>query len=112
VIEEGFVSVLAASSRFGVSEVTVRADMRALETEGLVRRVHGGALSVSGPARETPLETSAGRDANLKQAIGRRAAGLVRSGSSVLLDVGSTTLAVARSLVDRTDLVDLVVVTN
>lgn len=112
VAEDGFVGVAAASARFGVSEVTLRADLRALEAVGLVRRVHGGALAIGGAARESPLEATAEIDAALKRAIGRRAAGLVKSGSSVLLDVGSTTLAVARALVDRTDLADLVVVTN
>jgi DeoR family transcriptional regulator of aga operon len=63
-------------------------------------------------ARESPLEATAERDAEVKRAIGRRAAGLVTSGSSILLDVGSTTLAVARALVARAELSELTVVTN
>lgn len=111
VAAEGFVRVADIAPRLGVSEVTVRADLRDLAAAGRVRRVHGGATSVRG-AREASVETSSRRDADLKRAIGRRAADLVRSGSSVLLDVGSTAQAVAEALVDRIDLTDVVVVTN
>lgn len=109
--ERGFVTVGEASDRFGVSEVTVRADLAALESARLVRRVRGGALPAP-VVRESSIEATSGRDAELKHAIGRRAAALVTSGSSVLLDVGSTTLAVAHALVARTDLDDVVVITN
>jgi DeoR family transcriptional regulator of aga operon len=95
-----------------VSEVTNRADLAALEGSGMLRRVRGGALAVPTGAREAAMEASAERDADVKRAIGRRAAGLVASGSSVFLDVGSTTLEVARALVDRRDLADVVVLTN
>ena len=111
VAERGFLRVTDGSTRFGVSEVTLRADLRALEQRGLVHRTHGGATAQA-PGREAPVEHTVERDADLKRAIGEAAAGLVRSGSSILLDVGSTTLAVAHALVDRLDLVDLVVITN
>lgn len=62
--------------------------------------------------RESPVEATAERAAEVKRAIGRRAAALVTSGSSILLDVGSTTLAVARALVARAELSELTVVTN
>jgi len=112
VAAEGFVRVADAAPRLGVSEVTVRADLRDLAAAGRVRRVHGGAMAVRGTHREASVEASSRRDAELKRAIGRRAASLVDSGSSVLLDVGSTTHAVAEALVDRVDLTDVVVVTN
>ncbi|MAT17625.1 MAG: DeoR family transcriptional regulator [Leifsonia sp.] len=112
VAERGYVRVSEVRDHFGVSEVTVRSDLRALDEAGLVRRVHGGAMPVPGTEREAPVETAAERDAELKRAIGRRAAALVANGSSVLLDVGSTTLAVARALVARRDLTELTVITN
>ena len=112
VAEDGFVRVTDASELLGVSDVTLRGDLSALERAGAVRRVHGGAMAVPGVGRESPVEATAERDAELKRAIGRRAAALVSSGSSILLDVGSTTLAVARALVARTDLADLTIVTN
>jgi DeoR family transcriptional regulator of aga operon len=107
----GFVSVVDASARLGVSEVTVRGDLAALAARGAARRVHGGAVA-AGPGRESPVETTAERDADLKRAIGVAAADLVADGMSVMLDVGSTTLAVAAALAERADLQDVVVITN
>lgn len=113
--EDGVLRVAEAASYFGVSEVTIRTDLAALDAAGLVRRGHGAAFPVPGGPREEPLERVSSRDAASKRAIGRRAASLVESGSSLLLDVGSTTLAVAQALVSRVergDLDDLVVITN
>jgi DeoR family transcriptional regulator of aga operon len=112
VAEEGFVRVTDASELFGVSEVTLRSDLSALEAAGALRRVHGGAMAARPEARESSVEATAERDAEVKRAIGRRAAALVSGGSSILLDVGSTTLAVARALVERTELTELTVITN
>ena len=112
VAEHGFLRVADASELFGVSEVTLRSDLNALERAGALRRVHGGAMAVHGEGRESPVEATAERDAGVKRAIGRRAAALVSSGSSILLDVGSTTLTVAQALVGRSELSDLTIVTN
>lgn len=113
--DDGVLRVADAAAWFGVSEVTIRSDLARLEASGLVRRVHGSALPAPGAPREEPVERVSARDAAAKRAIGRRAAGLVASGTSVLLDVGSTTLAVAHALVDRAErgeLDELVVITN
>lgn len=115
VAERGFLRVADAAAELGVSTVTVRGDLRALQESGELRRVHGGAMPLPAAERETPLERSAERDAALKRAIGRAAAELVESGSSILLDVGSTPLAVAEALVARAargELTDVTVVTN
>jgi DeoR family transcriptional regulator of aga operon len=112
VAEEGFVRVSDASALFGVSEVTLRSDLSALEAAGALRRVHGGAMGARPEARESSVEAMAERDAEVKRAIGRKAAALVSGGSSILLDVGSTALAVARALVERAELTDLTVITN
>jgi DeoR family transcriptional regulator of aga operon len=106
----GFLRVVDASRLLAVSEVTVRADLSVLETDGVLTRVHGGAVAAA--VRESPLEQTVRQDADIKRRIGERAAAMVRSGESVLLDVGSTALAVARALVARDDLRDVVVLTN
>ena len=64
------------------SEMTIRRDLKALESEGLVRRIHGGALLV-------PSE---------KRRIGAAAATLVESGDTIILSPGTTTMEVARHL--------------
>jgi DeoR family transcriptional regulator of aga operon len=106
----GFLRVADASRLLGVSEVTVRADLTVLEADGVLTRVHGGAVPAE--TRESPLEQTVRKDADTKRRIGERAAAMVRTGDSVLLDVGSTALAAARALVARDDLRDVVVLTN
>jgi DeoR family transcriptional regulator of aga operon len=109
---EGFLRVTDLADRFGVSTVTVRSDLTALESAGLVRRVRGGAVASGAGVAEQPLETAAAVAARQKQAIGQRCASMVAHGDVVLLDVGSTTTAIAQALRDRTDLSDVTVVTN
>jgi DeoR/GlpR family transcriptional regulator of sugar metabolism len=90
------------AGRLGVSEMTVRRDLDELQRRGLVRRIRGGATAVDTP--ETGFAARAGWQAGLKERIGRAAAELVEPGSSVLLDAGTTTVHVARALLDRAPL--------
>ncbi|WP_424467526.1 DeoR/GlpR family DNA-binding transcription regulator [Pseudoclavibacter helvolus] len=109
----GFARVTDLSRELRVSEVTVRSDLTALEREGILGRVHGGAIFGRGPAGiETSFETARQSAADEKRRIGIAAAALVTSGSSVLLDVGTTTTAVAEALLAREDLDDVVIITN
>lgn len=113
VARRGFARVADLARELGVSEVTVRTDLAALEAEGRVTRVHGGAMPRGLVAeRESSLEQSRTRLTRAKRAIAAETAARVRSGESILLDVGSTTLAVAQALVDRPDLDEVVIVTN
>jgi DeoR family transcriptional regulator of aga operon len=107
-----FVRVAELSERFGVSEVTIRTDLETLDAEGQLRRVRGGAVATTRVRRERSYAESLGDRADEKAAIGQRAATLVAPGESVFLDVGTTTTAVARALVQRSDLEDIVVLTN
>ena len=111
VASRGFVRVTDVADELGVSEVTVRGDLSALEKRGGVVRVHGGAMP-STAIRESSLEASLDRDAAAKRAIGREAAAMVSSGESLFVDAGSTCMALAEALVERRDLSDLVVVTS
>lgn len=113
IAERGFLRVADASEELGVSGVTVRSDLSALEADGTIVRVHGGAmLATVAAGNESSFENSLEKQGGAKRAIGRAAAALVSSGDSVLLDVGTTALAVAHALVDRRDLADVLVVTN
>lgn len=113
VARRGFARVADLARELGVSQVTVRTDLAALETDGRVTRVHGGAMprGLVGE-RESSLEQSRTRLTRAKQAVAVETAARVRSGESILLDVGSTTLAVAQALVARTELDEVVIVTN
>ncbi len=98
---------------FGISEVTVRSDLDLLDESGNVQRVHGGAIiRTPVPRQERSFEESSGASAEEKAAIGRAAAALVSSGETIIIDVGTTTTALARALVARDDLRDIVVFTS
>ncbi len=107
-----FATVTDLSATFGVSEVTIRSDLDALAEAGHVQRVRGGAIHRATVTREWSFEQAADAHALDKDRIGAAAAALVESGQTVLLDAGSTTAAVARALVARTDLDDVHIFTN
>jgi DeoR/GlpR family transcriptional regulator of sugar metabolism len=84
----------------GVSRETVRRDLLSLEAEGLLRRVHGGAISGEAAA-EAPFERRRRSRWPEKLAIGRAAARLIGDGQIVFVDAGTTTLAFAEALAER-----------
>ncbi|WP_328611665.1 DeoR/GlpR family DNA-binding transcription regulator [Amycolatopsis sp. NBC_00345] len=83
----------------GVSEDSVRRDLRELAAAGLCQRVYGGALPVSPAIGDLTARASVNVDGKLRVAV--RAAGLIRPGTTVILDGGTTALAVARALPDE-----------
>jgi len=107
-----FVRVSDLSTRFHVSEVTVRGDLDVLADRGHIRRIRGGAMPRLLPQPERPFEEMQSARVREKSLIGQAAASLVSSGETVILDVGTTTMAVARALAKRNDLYDVVVFTN
>jgi DeoR family transcriptional regulator, aga operon transcriptional repressor len=107
-----FVRVGDLSSRFGVSEMTVRADLDSLASRGKVHRVRGGAIPRLFAGQEQPFEDSVSSFAAEKVAIGQAAAALLEDGETVLIDVGTTAAAAARAVSARTELGDVVVFTN
>jgi len=87
--------VAGLAERFGTSEDSIRRDLRALAGAGRIRRVHGAIL----PATTVGgFDRRVGEDAGDKAAIGRAAAALVADAASLLIDGGTTTLAVAAAL--------------
>ena len=110
--EHEFLRVTELGEQFGVSEVTVRADLDALAALGEVRRVHGGAILLANPRAERSFEDSRSANAEEKAAIARAASALVTNGDVVALDVGTTTTALAIAIAAREDLEGVTVVTN
>lgn len=105
---QGTVRVADLAQRFGVTEVTIRRDLEALEASGLVQRVHGGAMLPDLPlGPDYTVRQDLFREA--KQRIARATVALLAEGEAVLLDVGTTTAAVAEELVGRSG---LTVITN
>jgi DeoR/GlpR family transcriptional regulator of sugar metabolism len=96
--EVGFADL---AEEFGVSEMTIRRDLETLEADGLARRVRGGAISVVSSSYEPPFAVRATTASEAKTAIGATAAGLVNDGDTVIVDVGTTTMELARALHGR-----------
>lgn len=111
--QHGFARVSDLSRFLGVSEVTIRSDLDALAETRVIQRVHGGAIAgLRSRALERRFEKSMMTSVEEKKRIGRAAAQMVRSYQAVILDVGTTTTAVARSLAAREDISGVVVITN
>ncbi len=93
---DGRVVAKAVSQALGLSEDTIRRDLRELAAEGRLQRVHGGALPASPALADFTGRTKVSPEG--KAAVGRAAAGLVRPGQVVFLDGGTTAVQVARHL--------------
>lgn len=93
----GSVSVDRLAHEFGVSNESIRRDLAAMEQNGSLRRVHGGAVSV---AAEQDPSYGARSTVRLKEkrAIALAAMSLIKSGQSLFLDGGTTTAALAEEL--------------
>ena len=79
----GSQSVADLCDLFKVSEMTIRRDLRDLDREGLLRRVHGEVFRSLGRSYEPPYTIRVTRNDKKKKAIGRRAAELVLDGDSI-----------------------------
>jgi DeoR/GlpR family transcriptional regulator of sugar metabolism len=94
----GRVKVVDLAGRLNVSEMTVRRDLEELEARGALTRVHGGAVSHISRSFEPGFAVRSMQHVDAKRQIGEAAAGLVRDGETVIIDGGTTTLHVVRSL--------------
>lgn len=84
------------ASDLSLSEDTIRKDLREMAAEGLLARVHGGALPLSGPLPD--FAARSGLANAEKRALGRAAASLVEPGSTVFFDGGTTNAELIRAL--------------
>ncbi|MFE5772495.1 DeoR/GlpR family DNA-binding transcription regulator [Streptomyces sp. NPDC056485] len=106
----GGVRVNELTRSLNVSDMTVRRDLDVLAREGLLRKVHGGAvLGDEASSHEPGFEAKSEWETAAKRAIAGAAAALVAPGSAIALSAGTTTHALARELAEVTD---LTVVTN
>ena len=89
----------------GISEGAVRNDLNALEVEGCLQGVHGGAvLAVQNQFQNNFFMHRSAQNVASKLAIAREASALVRDGDSLLLDSSSTAFYLARALIGRAQL--------
>lgn len=106
----GGVRVNELTRRLGVSDMTVRRDLDALARQGVLEKVHGGAVPVVEASTHEPgFEAKSGLELTAKEDIARAAAEFVAPGTAIALSGGTTTYALAQQLLD---VPDLTVVTN
>nr|WP_202502181.1 DeoR/GlpR family DNA-binding transcription regulator [Streptomyces sp. SID5785] len=106
----GGVRVNELTRKLGVSDMTVRRDLDALARQGVLEKVHGGAVPVVEASTHEPgFEAKSGLELTAKEDIARAAAALAGPGTAIALSGGTTTYALAQHLLD---VPDLTVVTN
>ncbi len=96
------------AERLGVSEETIRRNVKALEAGGQVHKVHGG-VYLAEPQDEQPFRQRMDENPDAKRRIAAEVASIVRDGDSLFLDIGSTTAYIAQALQRHNE---LFVVTN
>ncbi|RME80626.1 MAG: DeoR/GlpR transcriptional regulator [Caldilineae bacterium] len=106
--EKGQVTVAELSERFGVSEVTIRADLQALYEQGLLLRTRGGAMATKA-LPELSFDVRKQQRSRQKARIGKAAAHLIHSGDTIALDASTTAQAIIPHI---KHLAELNVVTN
>jgi DeoR family transcriptional regulator, fructose operon transcriptional repressor len=107
--ERGEATVAELADALGVSADTVRRDLDELARRGILTRTHGGAMHRQLARADRPFENRLRERHEVKEAIGRATAKLVDDNQTLLINGGTTTLAVARALRDSRD---LTIVTN
>ena len=108
--QTGQVTIPDLVTRFSVSAVTARTDLDALSANGVVVRSHGGAV-LYGPTQDYPLKLKAALHPSEKARIGQAASQLVQPNETIILDSGTTTAEIAKSL-KRAKLRSLTVITS
>jgi DeoR/GlpR family transcriptional regulator of sugar metabolism len=107
---DGSARVSDLTQQLGVSDMTIRRDLEVLAKDGLVEKVHGGAvLPGSHGGHEPGFEDKLVLERPEKTSIARTAAGLVRPGTAIAIAAGTTTFALAQCLLD---VPGLTIVTN
>ncbi|MBU3258738.1 DeoR/GlpR family DNA-binding transcription regulator [Roseovarius sp. PS-C2] len=104
----GSMRIQSIATALNVSEETVRRNVRRLSDEGLVRKVHGGVLLQHG-STELSFAQRMAENPLPKQRIASHVAGLIGNGSSLFLDIGSTTAFISEALKGHQE---LLIVTN
>ena len=102
------VKVVDLANLYHVSMETIRQDLNTMEKQGLIKKVHGGA-KLKESYTEVSVEYKMTENANDKQRIAKKALEYIQDGTTIFLDPGSTTLALAKYLPLKKD---LLVVTN
>ena len=106
-LDQGKVVCVELAQEMGVSEHTIRRDLHELSKEGICKKVYGGAILQLPDAGALAIRKE--HNLSSKDLIGQKCASLIKNGSCIFIDAGSTNLAIAHNLADE---LALTVVTN
>jgi len=108
VLREGKVKVNDLANKFNVSKATIRRDLTELETIGLLKRTHGGAVPQSHTKTELSYLEKEDQFLSEKEKIGKYAALFIKEGDTIALDSGTTTIQIAKAI----DVENITILTN
>ncbi|UUX35125.1 DeoR/GlpR family DNA-binding transcription regulator [Fundicoccus culcitae] len=107
-LENGIVFITDLAKSLDVSEITIRRDLKALESEGKLVLLHGGAAKKIDTSRETAISQRQGLYPTEKEKIGKIAANVVEDGDVIFIDSGTTNVTMIKHLANK----DISIVTN
>lgn len=103
--KESKINVNELARKFNVSQVTIRQDLRALDKQGMLKRVHGGAVAIT----DDRISNRMCLNYRVKKRIAREASKMVQDGETVMIESGSTAAILARELANKKE---VTIVTN
>ncbi|MFD0829272.1 DeoR/GlpR family DNA-binding transcription regulator [Neobacillus sp. M.A.Huq-85] len=103
------VLVASLAEKLGVAPETIRRDLDTLEKEKKLKRVHGGAIKYHQNNQEPHFAKKMKVKTGAKEAIGRKAAEFIEDGDTIMIDVGTTTIHLAKAI---SGVKDVTIVTN
>ncbi|MGE5678373.1 MAG: DeoR/GlpR family DNA-binding transcription regulator [Pseudomonadota bacterium] len=105
--EKKVIKITDIISVFGVSTETARRDLNILESMNLLKKIYGGATFISPISSEPSYYTREVINSDEKKAIGKKAAELINDGETIILDVGTTTMELAKNLKGKNSIIVL-----
>lgn len=105
----GFITIDELAEALNVTPQTIRRDLTQLEAKGEVKRYHGGVGTAEQSTKNTEYNARKSQNSEAKNLIAARVADQIPDGSSVFINIGTTTEAVAKALINKKD---LTIVTN
>ena len=102
--EEKMVSVSRLSELFGISYLTVRRDLEKLEEEGIIKKVHGGAMLLQDFQKEPVFHRQKELFRDEKDRIAKEASNRIKDGNFIIVESGSTVLEIVKYLENKKDL--------
>ena len=94
----GFIRITDVAEELGVTKVTIRKDVKILESKGLLYKVHGSARLANPHIADRDLMTKSSLNCEAKQRIAKCAAQMIEEGDSIMISAGSTTYALAEAI--------------